>query len=123
MKNDNDQTSEALLRQQAIVDFILSTASAANDLQKFVMLRQQVSKPSRESLEAAQYLEDLICERYRKCFGGAYMVQSDQISASDVMRLRDWLGVKGGEITEDVWQGMDDKTRRLYVCDLLVLAK
>lgn len=33
--------------------------------------------------------------------------------AVDVMRLRDWLGVKGGDISEDVWLGMDEKTRRL----------
>lgn len=57
------------LRQQAIADFVLSTASAANDLREFVKHRQQGVKLSPEAVEAARYLEDVIRCRYRECFG------------------------------------------------------
>lgn len=40
----------------------------------------------------------------------------------DVARLRDWLGIDGN-IAKETWRTMDEKTRRLYVCDLLLLAK
>lgn len=57
------------LRQQAIADFVLSTASAANDLRKVVTLIQQGVNPSHEAMEAARYIEDIIRCRYRECFG------------------------------------------------------
>lgn len=57
------------LRQQAIADFVLSTASAANDLREVVTLRQHGVNPSHEAMEAARYIEDMIRCRYRECFG------------------------------------------------------
>jgi len=57
------------LRQQAIADFVLSTASAANDLRELVKLRQRGVKPSPAAVEAARYIEDMIRGRYRECFG------------------------------------------------------
>jgi hypothetical protein len=43
--------------------------------------------------------------------------------AADVVRLRDWLGVRGADITEETWQGMSEKTQRLYVHDLIDLTR
>jgi hypothetical protein len=45
-----------------------------------------------------------------------------QFGAADVRRLQDWLGVTGSVMTDESWDKLDDKTRRLYVSELVAIA-
>jgi len=49
--------------------FPLMVVGIANDLNKFVKMRDQGVALSADANEAMQYLEDKIRETYRKCFG------------------------------------------------------
>jgi hypothetical protein len=42
--------------------------------------------------------------------------------AADVRRLQDWLGVTGSVMADESWDKLDDKTRRLYVLEIIKLA-
>jgi hypothetical protein len=42
--------------------------------------------------------------------------------AGDVRRLQEWLGVTGSVMTDESWDKLDDKTRRLYVSELVAIA-
>ena len=57
------------MRQQAITEFILSTAHAAGDLRGFVEMRRYGADLSPKAMEYAQYIEDVIRRRHRECFG------------------------------------------------------
>jgi hypothetical protein len=43
--------------------------------------------------------------------------------AGDVRRLQEWLGVTGSIMTDESWDKLDDKTRRLYVSELVAIAE
>src|SRR3990167_1397646 len=55
-------------RQRAVAMFPLMVVGIANDLNKFVKMRDQGVALSADANEAMQYLEDKIRETYRKCF-------------------------------------------------------
>jgi hypothetical protein len=42
--------------------------------------------------------------------------------AADVRVLQSWLGVTGSVMDDESWNKLDDKTRRLYVSDLVTVA-
>jgi len=55
-------------RWNAISDFVLSVAQSADDLRKVTQMRRDGVLPA-QAVEAAGYIEDLIRQRYRECFG------------------------------------------------------
>lgn len=57
------------LQRQAITDFVLSTARAAQELSQFNAIEGQIGSLPPESEQAAMYLHDMIRARYRECFG------------------------------------------------------
>ena len=42
--------------------------------------------------------------------------------AGDVRVLQSWLGVTGSVMTDESWNKLDDKTRRLYVLEVVKMA-